>query len=55
MGRFDPAQPLVHPLPDPERVRLRAGLVYARDGDRELAMDVYRPTRRPGRGCRPCC
>jgi acetyl esterase/lipase len=43
MGRFDPAQPLVHPLPDPERVRLRAGLVYARDGDRELAMDVYRP------------
>lgn len=49
MARFDPAQPLVHPLPDPERVELRADLVYAHADGRELAMDVYLPTRRaPG-------
>jgi acetyl esterase/lipase len=49
MARFDPAQPLVHPLPDPERVELRPDLVYAHVGGRELAMDGYLPTRRaPG-------
>jgi len=44
MARFDPAQPLVHPLPDPERVELRSDLVYAHAGDRVLAMDVYLPS-----------
>jgi acetyl esterase/lipase len=44
--RFDPAMPLVHPLPDPERVELRAGLAYAEAGGRELAMDVYLPAGR---------
>ncbi len=28
-SRFDPAMPLVHPLPAPERVEQRAGLVSA--------------------------
>jgi acetyl esterase/lipase len=47
--RFDPAMPLVHPLPDPERVELRPGLVYTRAGGRELAMDLYLPAdRAPG-------
>ena len=50
MAQFDPAQPLVHPLPDPKRVELRPDLVYAHTGGRELAMDVYLPTgRAPGR------
>lgn len=49
MARFDPAQPLVHPLPDPDRVELRPDLVYAHDDGRALAMDVYLPARRaPG-------
>jgi hypothetical protein len=49
MPRFDPAMPLVHPLPDPERVELRPGLVYASAGGRELAMDLYLPADRgPG-------
>jgi acetyl esterase/lipase len=49
MARFDPATPLVHPLPDPDRVDLRAGLVYAEAGGRELAMDLYLPAHRaPG-------
>jgi acetyl esterase/lipase len=46
MARFDPATPLVHPLPDPERVEVRAGLVYAEAGGRELAMDLYLPAHR---------
>jgi acetyl esterase/lipase len=46
MARFDPAAPLVHPLPDPERVEVRSGLAYARPGDRELAMDLYLPAGR---------
>jgi acetyl esterase/lipase len=50
MARFDPARPLVHPLPDPARVELRPDLVYARVDGRELAMDVYLPVpRAPGR------
>jgi acetyl esterase/lipase len=49
MARFDPAMPLVHPLPDPERVEVRPGLVYAEAGSRELAMDLYLPAdRAPG-------
>jgi hypothetical protein len=49
MARFDPTQPLVHPLPDPGRVELRHGLVYTHAGGRELAMDVYLPSgRSPG-------
>ncbi len=49
MARFDPATPLVHPLPDPDRVELRAGLVYAEAGGRELVMDLYLPAgRAPG-------
>jgi acetyl esterase/lipase len=49
MARFDPAQPLVHPLPDPDRVELRPDLVYAHAGGRELTMDVYLPSgRAPG-------
>jgi dienelactone hydrolase len=43
MARFDPAQPLVHPLPDPERVEVRPDLVYAHAGGRALAMDLYLP------------
>ena len=47
--RFDPAMPLVHPLPDPERVELRAGLPYTGAGGRRLAMDLYLPAGRdPG-------
>jgi dienelactone hydrolase len=49
MARFDPTQPLVHPLPDPERVELRPDLVYTHAGGRALAMDVYLPAgRAPG-------
>jgi acetyl esterase/lipase len=44
--RFDPAMPLVHPLPDPDRVEVRPGLAYAEAGGRELAMDVYLPAGR---------
>jgi acetyl esterase/lipase len=47
MARFDPARPLVHPLPDPERVELRPDLAYTHAGGRELAMDVYLPAGRP--------
>ena len=47
MPRFDPAMPLVHPLPDPERVEVRRGLGYASFGGRELAMDLYLPAGRP--------
>ena len=47
MASFDPARPLVHPLPDPERVEVRAGLVYAAAAGRALALDVYRPAGRP--------
>jgi acetyl esterase/lipase len=43
MASFDPNRPLVHPLPGPDRVERRSGLVYARAGGRELAMDLYRP------------
>ena len=50
MPRFDPATPLVHPLPGPERAEVRPGLVYAEAGGRELAMDLYLPAaRRRGR------
>jgi dienelactone hydrolase len=49
MARFDPAQPLVHPLPDPDRVELRPDLVYTRAGGRALAMDVYLPSGRAPR------
>jgi acetyl esterase/lipase len=50
MARFDPARPLVHPLPDPARVELRPDLVYAHVDGRDLAMDVYLPVpRAPGR------
>ena len=49
MPSFDPAAPLVHPLPDSERVELRPGLVYVEAGGRELAMDLYLPAdRAPG-------
>lgn len=49
MVRFEPAAPLVHPLPDPDRVELRPGLAYADAGGRELAMDLYLPAdRAPG-------
>jgi acetyl esterase/lipase len=47
MARFDVTAPLVHPLPDPDRVEVEAGLVYATAGGRELAMDLYRPAGRP--------
>jgi dienelactone hydrolase len=47
MARFNPAQPLVHPLPDPDRVELRPDLVYTHAGGRALAMDVYLPAPRP--------
>ena len=46
MARFDPAQPLVHPLPDPDRVELRPDLVYTHAGGRPLAMDAYLPAGR---------
>jgi acetyl esterase/lipase len=49
MARFDPIQPLVHPLPDPDRVELRPNLVYTHTDGRELAMDLYLPSgRAPG-------
>jgi acetyl esterase/lipase len=49
MARFDPAQPLVHPLPDPDRVELRSDLVYTNAAGRALAMNAYLPARRaPG-------
>jgi dienelactone hydrolase len=49
MAQFEPTQPLVHPLPDPDRVQVRPDLVYAHADGRELAMDVYLPARRaPG-------
>jgi acetyl esterase/lipase len=49
MARFDPTQPLVHPLPNPDRVELRPDLVYTHAGGRPLAMDVYLPSgRSPG-------
>ena len=49
MPGFDPTRPLVHPLPDPDRVQVRPDLVYTHAGGRELAMDVYLPTGRvPG-------
>jgi hypothetical protein len=47
MARFNPAQPLVHPRPDPDRVELRPGPVYTHAGGRALAMDVYLPAPRP--------
>jgi acetyl esterase/lipase len=46
MARFDPTQPLVHPLPDPDRVELRPDLVYTHAGGRALAMDIYLPAPR---------
>ena len=46
MARFDPTQPLVHPLPDPEQVELRPDLVYTHADGRALAMDAYLPARR---------
>jgi acetyl esterase/lipase len=50
MARFDPAAPLVHPLPDPDQVELRPDLAYTHAGGRELAMDIYLPAgRTPGR------
>jgi acetyl esterase/lipase len=49
MARFDPAMPLVHPLPDPGRVEVLAGLAYTEAGGRQLAMDLYLPVGRdPG-------
>jgi hypothetical protein len=49
MPRFDPATPLVLPLPDPDRAELRPGLAYASADGRELAMDLYLPAgRAPG-------
>jgi acetyl esterase/lipase len=49
MARFDPARPLVHPLPDPDRVELRPDLVYTHADGRALAMDAYLPAgRAPG-------
>ena len=47
MPRFDPATPLVHPLPGPDRAEVRPGLVYANADGRELAMDLYLPAGRP--------
>ena len=49
MPQFDPAMPLVHPLPDPGQVEVLAGLAYTQAGGRELLMDVYLPAdREPG-------
>jgi acetyl esterase/lipase len=49
MARFDPTQPLVHPLPEPDRIELRPDLVYTHADGRGLAMDVYLPAgRAPG-------
>jgi acetyl esterase/lipase len=47
MPRFDPATPLVHPLPGPDRAEVRPGLTYAEADGRELAMDLYLPAGRP--------
>jgi acetyl esterase/lipase len=46
MARFDPTQPLVHPLPDPDRVELRPDLVYTHASGRAQAMDIYLPAPR---------
>ena len=46
MPRFDPAMPLVHPLPDPGQVEVRDGLAYTQAGGRQLLMDVYLPAGR---------
>jgi acetyl esterase/lipase len=46
MPRFDPAMPLVHPLPDPGQVEVRDGLAYTEAGGRQLLMDVYLPAGR---------
>jgi acetyl esterase/lipase len=46
MALFDPARPLVHPLPEPDRVELRPDLVYTHADGRTLAMDVYLPAGR---------
>jgi acetyl esterase/lipase len=46
MARFDPARPLVYPLPDPDRVELQPDLVYTYVDGRGLAMDVYLPAGR---------
>ena len=49
MPRFDPATPLVHPLPGPDRAEVRPGLAYVEADGRELAMDLYLPVgRAPG-------
>jgi hypothetical protein len=49
MAEFDPAQPLVHALPDPEQVELRPDLVYAHADGHALGMDAYLPAQRaPG-------
>jgi dienelactone hydrolase len=49
MARFDPARPLVHPLPDPDQVELRPDLDYTHADGRALAMDAYLPAgRAPG-------
>lgn len=49
MAPLDPARPLVHPLPDPNRIELRPDLVYTHADGRTLAMDVYLPAgRAPG-------
>jgi hypothetical protein len=40
MARFDPAVPLVHPLPDPDRVELRPGLAYAEAGFDAVVAEV---------------
>jgi acetyl esterase/lipase len=47
MPRFDPATPLVHPLPGPDRAEVRPGVVYTNADGRELAMDLYLPAGRP--------
>ena len=44
MPRFDPATPLVHPLPGPERAEVRPAMAYAKADGRELAMDLYLPS-----------
>jgi len=49
MPQFDPAMPLVHPLPDPRQAEVLAGLAYTEAGGRELLMDLYLPAdREPG-------
>ena len=46
MARFDPAAPLVHPLPDPDRVELRPGLAYAEAGFDAVVAGVPWPPER---------